>query len=327
MSTPAPVVVNEPAGGPGGRPSDGLPRSGPLDAAFGAPEWDLVTAIASIWGSSFVLIAIGLGTFTPAVVAFARLALGLLTILAFPGARRRLPRADTHRAHLAGVVWMGAPLLLFPIAQQWVASSVAGMINGAMPLFATLVWVVVMRRSPGRVQLVGIVVGFVGIVAVALPSARGADASPLGVALLLIAVLLYGIATNLIAPLQRRHGALPVVVRAQAAGVVVLLPFALFGLDDSSWSWSSALAMIPLGVLGSGVAFLAMTTLVGRAGADRGSIAIYFVPIVAIVLGVILRGESVHVLQLAGTALVIVGAWLTSRKRPTAPQGVTSAAP
>ena len=325
MSTPAPIAVDDSDATLG--PSTPVAPGATADAAFGASEWGLVSAIAAIWGSSFVFIAIGLEAFSPAVVAFSRLALGLLTIAMFPRARRPLPRPDTLRALLVGVIWMGAPLLLFPIAQQWVASSVAGMINGAMPLFATLVWVVMMRRSPGRVQLVGIAVGFTGIVAIAVPSARGADASPLGVALLLIAVLLYGIATNLIAPLQRRHGALPVVLRAQAAGVVVLLPFALFGLSSSDWSWTSAAAMVPLGVLGSGLAFLAMTTLVGRAGADRGSIAIYFVPVVAIVLGVLLRGEHVHVLQLVGTALVIVGAWLTSRRRPVLPvrQGATAA--
>ncbi|HEV2061257.1 MAG TPA: EamA family transporter, partial [Solirubrobacteraceae bacterium] len=80
------------------------------------------------------------------------------------------------------------------------------------------------------------------------------------------------------------------------------------------WSWSSALAMVPLGVLGTGLALVLMTLLVGRVGAPRGSIAIYFTPLVALVLGVVVRSEQVAPLALAGTALVLAGAWLTSRR-------------
>jgi drug/metabolite transporter (DMT)-like permease len=74
------------------------------------------------------------------------------------------------------------------------------------------------------------------------------------------------------------------------------------------------LAMLPLGVLGTGLAYVAMTVLVGRAGAARGSVSIYFVPVVAILLGVLFRDERVAAIALVGTSLVLVGAWLTSRR-------------
>ena len=57
-----------------------------------------------------------------------------------------------------------------------------------------------------------------------------------------------------------------------------------------------------------------MTTLVGRAGASRGSIAIYFIPVVAMVLGVLVRSETIEPIAIAGTAAVLVGAWIASRK-------------
>ena len=81
-----------------------------------------------------------------------------------------------------------------------------------------------------------------------------------------------------------------------------------------TFAWGPALAMVPLGMLGTGLAFVALTTLVGRVGSSRGSISIYFTPLVAIVLGVAFRGERVTGAALAGTALVLVGAWLTSRR-------------
>jgi drug/metabolite transporter (DMT)-like permease len=72
--------------------------------------------------------------------------------------------------------------------------------------------------------------------------------------------------------------------------------------------------MVPLGVLGTGLAFVLMTTLVGRVGASRGSIAIYFIPIVAMVLGVLVRSETIEPIAIAGTGLVLIGAWIASRR-------------
>jgi drug/metabolite transporter (DMT)-like permease len=86
--------------------------------------------------------------------------------------------------------------------------------------------------------------------------------------------------------------------------------------------------VVALGVLGTGVAFVMMATLVGRAGATRGAVAIYFIPIVAVVLGVAVRGDGVTVVALSGVALVIVGAYLTSRREtPASPAHPPDAAP
>ena len=92
----------------------------------------------------------------------------------------------------------------------------------------------------------------------------------LGASLVILAVLCYGLALNLAVPLQQRHGALPVLLRAQLAALVLLLPFGLWGLAGSRFAWGPVLAMVPLGVLGTGVAFVLMTILVGRVGGPRG---------------------------------------------------------
>lgn len=316
------TMVPTPEGHPVADPLAGRRRllstsAGSHQDAFEPVDWAILSFTALVWGSSFLFIDIGLDSFTPPVVALARLLLGAATLALFARARRSVDRADLGRIAVLGVVWMGIPMLLFPLAQQHVDSSVAGMINGATPLFTTLVAVVLLRRLPGRWQVVGLAVGFLGVVAIGLPNVRGADASPFGVGLLLLAVLLYGFAFNLAVPLQQRHGALPVLLRAQLVAVVVVAPFALVGLPESEWSWPGAGAMVALGVLGTGLAFPAMTTLVGRVGGPRGSIATYLVPVVAIVLGVVVRSEQVATLALGGVALVIAGAWLTSRRQIT----------
>jgi drug/metabolite transporter (DMT)-like permease len=284
--------------------------------AFQLGDWGLLVAVATIWGSSFLFIEIGIETFAPAVVALARLVLGMLALAVVPRARRPVERRHLPRIALLGLLWMGVPLLLFPLAQRDVDSSVAGMINGALPLFSALVACVLLQRLPGPWQSAGLIVGFIGVVGITLPNATGAGASGFGVALLLVAVMCYGVAANLAVPLQQRYGSLPVLLRAQLFAIAVVLPFGVAGVFHSSWSWAGALAMVPLGVLGTGLAFVAAATLVGRVGAPRGAVAIYFVPVVAIALGLVVLDEEIAPAALAGTALVLAGAWLTSRREP-----------
>ena len=282
--------------------------------AFGAPEWGLVAAIALRWGSSFLWIAEGLEHFSPPVISLARLLLGAAALALFPGTRAPVERADWPRIVLLGVVWMAVPLLLFPIAQQWVDSSIAGAINGSMPLFSAALATFLLRRAPGRRLALGLAVGFAGVLLVTLSGATGASGSPLGIGLLLLSTVLYAVAFNLAVPLTQRYGSLPVLLRAQLVAIAIVLPFGLWGLRSSEWDWQGAGAMVLLGVLGSGVAFIASTNLGARAGPTRGAIPIYFLPVVAMALGLAVRHERVGPAAIAGVALVIVGAWLASRR-------------
>lgn len=306
-----------------------LTAPGSSGAAFAATDWLLLASIALIWGSSFVLIEIGLRTFAPALVAFLRIALGAATLALVPAARRgSVEREDVGRIVLLGVAWVGVPMVLFPLAQQWIDSSVAGMVNGAVPLAAAGWGVLLTRALPGRDQLFGLALGFAGIAAISVPELQGAGPTggrgALGITLVMTATALYGLAINVAVPLQQRYGALPVLLRAQLVGLTVVSPFALAGLGRSTFAWPSLLAMVPLGALGTGFAFVMMTTLVGRTGSTRGSVAVYFVPVVAIVLGAVVLGERPAPIALFGALLVLIGAWTTSRAEPPRPDATAS---
>jgi drug/metabolite transporter (DMT)-like permease len=285
---------------------------------FGASEWGLLAAVAVMWGSSFLFMAIGLESLRPGVVTLARISLGAGALALVPRARRAVDREDLPRIALLGVIWMGVPLTLFPVAQQWIDSSVAGILNAGMPL-TTAAWAtLLLRRAPGPRALLGLALGFAGIVAVFLPELAESRANALGSALVVAAVVLYGLAANVAVPLQQRYGALPVLWRAQIAALLLVLPFGLYSLPGSRFAWGPVLAMVPLGVLGTGLAFALMATLVGRVGGPRGTVAIYFVPLVAIVLGLAVRGEAIAPSAVLGTVLVLAGAWLASRGEPVA---------
>lgn len=281
--------------------------------AYSLTDWGLLASISLIWGSSFLLIALGLEAFPPTVVTSLRLIIGAATLSLFPASRKHVDRADLPRIVLLGVVWMAFPMLMFPIAEQWISSSLAGMLNGSMPIFSAVIAAALLRRAPGRPQVIGLLLGLTGIVAISLPTVEGGPSILHGTLLVIAAAISYGIAVNLAVPLQQRYGAFPVVFRAQLTAIVLVVPIGLAHLSKATFAWGSFAAVATLGVFGTGVAQLAMSVLAGRVGATRASIAIYFLPVVAIMLGVLLHGEHVAALSVAGTAMVLGGAFLASR--------------
>jgi drug/metabolite transporter (DMT)-like permease len=280
---------------------------------YAASDWARMALVAALWGSSFLFIDIGLDHFAPEVVAFVRIALGAATLAALPAARRAMPRSEWAWIVLLGVTWLAVPMVLFPVAEQWIDSSLAGMINGAAPLFTALVAALAMRHMPGPRTTAGLAIGFAGVAVVSWPALHDADATAFGVALLVVATLLYGVAFNIAAPLQRRHGALPILLRAQLVALALTAPLGVAGLGESEFAWSSTLAMIALGCGGTAVAFVTFTTLAGRVGSTRASVTIYLIPPVAILAGAAFRAEAIGTTALLGTALVLAGAAITSR--------------
>lgn len=281
---------------------------------FTPSDWGLLLVPAGLWGASFLLIAEGLESLAPGTITWLRIVFGFAAISLFPAARRtRIEPEDRTRVALVGLVWMALPMTMFPLAEQWISSSVTGMLNGALPLFAAVVAAMLLRRLPGRFQLAGLAVGFAGVVAISLPSLQGGSRTALGASLVLVAMCSYGVATNLVVPLQQRYGALPVIRTAQISAMVAATPFGMVGLGDSQIELVPVMAVVVLGALGTGVAFIAATTLMGRVGATRGSVLAYLIPVVALALGVVGRREDVEVITLVGLVLVLTGAGLATR--------------
>ena len=281
--------------------------------AFGPVEWALLLGTATIWGSSYLWIELGLRSLHPGVVSATRVLLGLVAISLVPGSRRPIDPSDRGRLWVLGVGWFGLPMITFPIAQDLgVASSVVGMLNGAMPLLTTFFASLLLRRVPRPRQILGVLIGFAGLLAISAPELAGADATALGVAIILGTMAVGSLLVSVLVPMQQRYGALPVLRRTLSIALVVTLPFAAFGLPRSTFEPLSVAAMLPLGLMSTGLAFVLWTTLVGRTGASRGSVVSYLVPVVAIVLGVVVLAETVAPVALLGTALVLVGAWAVS---------------
>jgi len=124
--------------------------------------WLLLVIPGLIWGASFLFIAEGLRAIGPNGVAFVRIAVGFLTLSLFPAARTPVARADWSRVAWLGLLWFSFPLVMFPLAEQRVSSALTGMLNGANPLFATIVASYIARRAPSGGVIGGLAVGLTG---------------------------------------------------------------------------------------------------------------------------------------------------------------------
>jgi drug/metabolite transporter (DMT)-like permease len=283
-------------------------------SAFRPTDWLMFLGIGSIWGSSFLLIAVGLRSLHPALITPMRLGFGLAALSMFPGARRPIERSDWPRVALLGLLWMAIPLSMFPFAEERVSSALTGMLNGGTPLFVASVAWILLRRPPGAFQRWGLALGFLGILLIALPSLGEGSSEAIGIVLILVALTCYGISLNLVVPLQQKYGSLPVFRRAQVVGVLLTVPLAVPFVAESRFEWIPVLAVVVLGVLGTGVAYVLMGRLAGRVGATRASVSLYLIPVVSVLLGVLVLSETVHPLSVIGAAIVMVGAWLGSRR-------------
>ena len=279
---------------------------------FGLVEWSLLVGIVVIWGFSYILIDIGLEAFGPPVVTWTRVILGFVALVGFPAARRRVDRKDWVRIAVLGLTWPTLGFLLGPISQQHISSAMAGMLNSLVPIFSVVIAVLLLRSLPRFRQVGGIVLGFVGSMMLGLPAAQDSPAAGWRILLAVVAAVLCGLSFNLAAPLQQRYGAPAVMMRALGLAAVLTASFGVAGLRDSVWSGGSVAAVTVLGILKTGMAFVMVALFAGRVDPTRASAAIYFLPVVAMVLGVLLRDETVLPLQVAGTRLVLLGAFLMS---------------
>jgi drug/metabolite transporter (DMT)-like permease len=287
----------------------------------GAADWAILSLPGLIWGASYLFIADALGAIGPGGVTLVRLVVGFLTLSFFHAARKPVLRSDWLKIVALGVFWMAFPLSMFPFAERYVSSALTGMLNGANPLFAAAVAAMIAWKLPSRRVITGIVIGMAGTIVMGLPTLHEGHSTIAGVGMILAALVSYGVALNLASPLQRRNGALPVVLRAQLVAMVLVAPIGMRDVLHVRWAPGPLAALLALGVLSTGIAFAIMSVSAGRFGAARASSAAFLIPAEALFLGVIFRGEHVSWISIVGGAVCITGALImrgeTTVKKPS----------
>jgi len=279
--------------------------------------WVAMYSIAGlIWGASFLFIELSLTFLTPVGVALGRTAFGALAmvvvILIF---RSKLPKTFNAWKHLtiAGIMMSSIPFVLFSYAQTLVTSALAAIINAVTPIATVIVILIAFRTEKLKPHVViGIVIGLLGVLVV-LGAWQGlGENNPLAIVAMLIAVFLYGIGTpyvrKYVTPLNL---ATEVSVFGQVGtAALTLLPIYLLSgpLITSVPDVQSVAAIVILGTLGSGVAYLLYYKTLDIVGSAIASSVTYVTPIIAVLLGVWLLGEELHWYEPVGGLIVILGA-------------------
>ena len=273
-------------------------------------DWLLIVLPGVIWGASFLFIAEGLNAVAPDGVTFIRIVIGFGVLSCVPRARKPIAPGDWKGVAALGLLWFAFPMSMFPHAEQWISSALTGMLNGTVPLFATAVAALLHRKLPSPMVAIGIAAGLFGGVLMAWPGMGSGGNSATGVVIVIVACISYGFAVNLARPLQQRNGALPVIWRALGVALVLTAPLGLPPALHGQWTTRAVLSLLALGALGKCVANILTTIAAGRFGATTASIAGFFIPVVALLLGVAVRGEHVAVISLIGGAISLGAAWV-----------------
>ena len=281
---------------------------------FGWFEWLLALGMALTWGSSFLLIDIIIRDAPATFVPFGRSFFGMVALFFVPGSRQKIDRLHQPRLLILGLIWMALPFLLFPLAEQTVASSIAGMMNGALPVVVAIITAIWVRKAPSPQRIFAVVVGFIGIFLIAAPSVRdGGSADVKGIVYLTLALSCYAVGLNIARPLQAIYSPATLMLRVVALSTLLSTPLGIVAMRSTTFSLEMIGATVFLGALGSGFAFLLFGTLLKRTGPVRSMIPTYFTPIVGTFLGVLFNDENILMLSIVGMLIVIFGAWLTSR--------------
>lgn len=270
--------------------------------------------LAAIWGCSFAFIEVSLRALSAVQVAAGRLALGAAALLLITVVTRTpLPRSWRTWAHLAvvGALLNAVPFTLFAYGQQYISSVLAGIINAATPLSTLLVILAAFpEEKPTRDRVSGLGVGFVGV-CIVLGVWRGFGGEWAGVLACLAAITCYGLAF----PYSRRNltgrGERPLQLatgQVLTATAMMLPPLLVTGTAPPGELSPSVIgAMLLLGVLGSGLAYILNFRIIAAAGASTASTVTYLTPIIAALVGVAVLGEHVSWNQPLGGLVVLTG--------------------
>jgi len=289
--------------------------------------WALIIGLGAVWGCSFLFNAVLIREISPLWVSAGRVSIGaLICWIYFVATRRKLPSDPKlyPQLLLLGILNYAIPFALFPYAEEHVASSIIGVINGMTPMTTVIVsqlWPGGEKATPNKIA--GVVIGLLGAVLLASPSLGAGSTEVVALLAALVATLCYALTLNY----ARRFKGLDSATVASSSltgAAIVMIPIALFfsgvPVITKAETWAS---LFGIAVFSTSFSFLLVYWLLPRVGATNLSLNTFITPISAILLGVLVLHEGMAPIQIAGIAviflgLVVIDGRLLKRLRPAA---------
>ncbi len=281
--------------------------------------WLLFLILSLIWGSSFILMKLGLQSLTPYQVASIRIGSAGIVLLPFArNAFRQIPKEKIFPVLVSGLAGSFFPAYLFCLAETRIDSSLAAILNALTPLFAVLAGVLFFDLKVSPKKILGVLTGFVGLVLLPLVAKKQINFANIEYALLILAATIcYGINVNLVGRYLGQISSLRVVSLSFSfliiPSICILWANGYFQLAllTRGLVLSTAAASV-LGIGGTAIATTLFYLLIKRTGAVFASLVTYGVPLVALLWG-LLAGESISFPEILCLILILAGVALANR--------------
>ncbi|MBS2099305.1 DMT family transporter [Carboxylicivirga linearis] len=281
-------------------------------------QFAVLMILAFVWGSSFILMKIGLKSFSSEQAASIRIGSAFLVLLPYSIKNlKHLKKKDLKSLLIAGFIGSLVPAFLFTKAQTHIDSALAGMLNSLTPVFTFIIGLLFFKSTFKNAQLIGIILGLVGASGlITMGSGLQLDTFNSYALLIVLATTCYGVNINEVkARLTHLSG-----VQITSLSFFFIGPVAIFYLlttdinqvtqSDGWYIHLGALAL--LGIMGTAIAMLVMNTLIRYASAVFASSVTYIIPIFAILWGV-LDGESISLLHIVFMGVILTGVYMINR--------------
>jgi drug/metabolite transporter (DMT)-like permease len=278
----------------------------------------LFATMSIVWGIPYLLIRVAVAEVTPPVLVFARTALAaaiLLPVALFRGDLRTVLR---HWRWVVGfaIIEIAVPWVLLGSAEQKISSALAGMLIAGVPLVGAAIAAILggSDRVGGR-QLLGLLVGFAGVAAIAGGDFEADNA--IAIVQVAVVVVCYALGPFILSRRLVGVSSLGIMALSLTLAALVYAPFAILGWPATTPSQAALASILVLAVVCTAVAFLVFAALIREIGPVRATVITYVNPAVAAVLGVLVLGETLTPAMLLGFALAIAGSTLaTGRPEP-----------
>ena len=279
--------------------------------------WATFATLCAIWGLPYFFIKLALQDLSPACIAWGRITLGALVLAPIAWRRGSLQKAFGHKSAVAAfaVAELVIPFWLIAMGEQWISSSLTGILIATVPLSVVLIAPLFgIRERLGALRIAGLAIGFCGVIAiVGLDTGHG----PMlwaGVACIMISVVGYAIGPLIVERHLSDVDELGAVAASLIVASVLLLPFAALSAPDHMPSAASLASVAALGVACTALALYLYFYLINVAGAARASVVAYINPAVAAVIGVLVLNEPFGLATGVGMAMILFGSWLATGK-------------
>jgi drug/metabolite transporter (DMT)-like permease len=280
--------------------------------------WVLFILSSVIWGVPYLFIKIAVdGGLSPAFIAWSRIVLAAALLLPIAIRRKALVGLRERAGPIIGYAAseIAIPFVLIAIGERYVTSSFTAILVATMPLMVALLSLRIMGEPLTAGRFMGLLTGLAGVIALLGFDVAGRPAELLGALLVLLATLCYAIAPVIVSKSLSDLDPLGPVTASLVLAALALLPAAIATWPAHVPQPSAIWAIVVLGVVCTALGLLVFFRLIAVAGPGRASVITYINPLVAVLVGVGVLGESVGAFAIVGLLLILAGSYISTRGR------------